>query len=113
MGDRVSNAQSPEEAQQIAAEVSSLNSASEEVMKQIKWCSEAWGQLQKTFAWGVPTAEAIKIAGSYGPLIEAGAGSGYWLSLLRQSGVSATGFDAHQEWNKLICSPGVQTGGPE
>ena len=44
----------------------------------------------------------MKALAGVGPLLEVGAGTGYWASLLRQAGVSVTAVDSHP--------PGAQSG---
>lgn len=61
--------------------------------------------LVKQYAWAVPNDDAINTLTALSPLIEVGAGSGYWASLIRQAqgtihafdtpvGASAYSFDA-------------------
>lgn len=63
------------------------------------------------YAWAVPTREAVDAIAAYSPLIEIGAGTGYWAWLLRQAGADVLAFDRNTEapphW-----SP-VASGGPE
>lgn len=51
--------------------------------------------LTNKYAWAVPTAEALATVARHGPVIEAGAGSGYWTSLLRKMNVDVVAFDQH------------------
>ncbi len=46
--------------------------------------------------------EALKALAGVGPLLEVGAGTGYWAFLLRQAGVAVTAVDSHP--------PGAQSG---
>ena len=50
-------------------------------------------RLWRTFAYAVPTGEALELLARYAPILEIGAGSGYWASLLRQGGVEVAAFD--------------------
>jgi hypothetical protein len=63
------------------------------------------------FAWAVPSPEAIRGIASVGPLIEIGAGTGYWAWLLRQAGADVLAYDraadAPPRWTE------VARGGPE
>ncbi len=54
-----------------------------------------WGKLDLClkYAWGVPTDQAIERIASYAPLIEIGAGAGYWAWCLRQFGAEIVAFD--------------------
>jgi hypothetical protein len=50
-------------------------------------------ELAALFSWAVPTDAALEMLAKYAPLIECGAGTGYWLALLRARGVDAIGYD--------------------
>lgn len=61
-----------------------------------------WGLMQRyvlsqKYAWAVPTEEALQELASHGPVIEVGAGTGYWLRCLRERfGLEfAIGYDLH------------------
>lgn len=43
-------------------------------------------RLVKQYAWAVPNDEAIRAIVKHSPIIEIGAGSGYWASLISQAG---------------------------
>lgn len=45
------------------------------------------------YAHAVPTPAALKAIASFAPIIEIGAGTGYWASLLRQDGVDILCYD--------------------
>ena len=49
--------------------------------------------LVKTYAWAVPTDEAIACLVKYGSLVEVGAGTGYWASLIVQAGGKIDAYD--------------------
>jgi hypothetical protein len=51
--------------------------------------------LTHKYSWAVPNAEALATIAEEGPIIEAGAGSGYWSHLLRQTGADVVAFDKH------------------
>ena len=40
--------------------------------------------LRNHHAWSVPSDAALRILASHAPLLELGAGTGYWASLLKQ-----------------------------
>lgn len=46
------------------------------------------------FAWAIPTAEAIAAIARHGPVVELGAGTGYWAALLKEAGVDVVCYDA-------------------
>jgi hypothetical protein len=50
-------------------------------------------ELASLFSWAVPTEEALALVARYAPLVECGAGMGYWLALLRARGVDVIGYD--------------------
>ena len=45
------------------------------------------------FSWAIPSLKALGVLARYGPLVELGAGSGFWAYLLRNSGVDILSFD--------------------
>lgn len=45
------------------------------------------------YAFSVPTDEALDLIGSYRPIVEIGAGTGYWAALLRHRGVDVVAYD--------------------
>jgi hypothetical protein len=55
--------------------------------------SERRRELASLFSWAIPTDEAIDALARYAPLIECGAGMGYWMALLRARGVDVIGCD--------------------
>src|SRR5262249_45750212 len=50
--------------------------------------------LTAKYAWAVPNTQALYAIGDYGPLVEVGAGTGYWAYLLRLMGVDIVAYDA-------------------
>lgn len=61
---------------------------------------KAWDEIEKKsqelsnqFAWAVPDEKALKIIEYFSPLIEIGAGKGYWARLLQNRGVDILPFD--------------------
>lgn len=50
-------------------------------------------ELASLFSWAIPTDAALALLARYAPLVECGAGMGYWLALLRARGVDALGYD--------------------
>ena len=68
------------------------------------------------YSWAIPNDKAISLIASLSPIIEIGAGAGYWAWLLRSQGVEVAAFDTHRgkwwipynrRWTK------VRKGGPE
>lgn len=61
--------------------------------------------LPQQYAWAIPTAEALEEIGRHQPIVEAGAGTGYWASLLRKMGVDIVAYDIvpvpakYNEWH--------------
>lgn len=45
------------------------------------------------YSWAIPTQEAIEMIAKYGPIIEMGAGTGYWASMLSQLDVDIVAYD--------------------
>jgi hypothetical protein len=50
-------------------------------------------ELASLFSWAIPTEAALGVLARHAPLVECGAGTGYWLALLRARGVDALGYD--------------------
>ena len=50
-------------------------------------------ELAALFAWAIPDAGALAVLARYAPLLECGAGTGYWAALLRASGVDVEATD--------------------
>jgi hypothetical protein len=51
-------------------------------------------ELASLFSWGVPNARALDILAGRAPLVECGAGMGYWSALLRARSVDVVAYDA-------------------
>lgn len=66
---------------------------------------EAKTRFSRAYAWAVPSNEVIEALAQFSPIIEVGAGRGYWAHLLEQAGADVQAFDAappHQtpnEWH--------------
>lgn len=50
-------------------------------------------QLVRKYAWAVPNAEAIATIVAYGPVVELGAGTGYWSMLAAAAGCDVVAHD--------------------
>lgn len=46
------------------------------------------------YSYAIPTPEALQLMKKYAPLIEIGAGTGYWIHLLKNIGVDIIGYDS-------------------
>lgn len=70
---------------------------------------------QKNYAWAIPTEEALLALAKLGPLLEVGAGTGYWAHLLRQGGVDIKAYDTapgNNSWSTGLWTE-VLTGGTD
>lgn len=57
-------------------------------------------KLTKKYAWAIPNDEALDCIARHGPIVEIGAGGGYWASLLWRMDVDIVAFDnrsTHQD----------------
>ncbi len=83
-------------------------------------------RLVARYSWAIPNVAALRALAAAAPLIEIGAGNGYWAALLRQMGVDILAFDANppldeahtNEYSRNALAVGqvwtdVQPGGPE
>lgn len=65
------------------------------------------GPLVRRYAWAIPTQEAIQVLVDRGPIVEMGAGTGYWASLVELMGGDVVAYDVQppnntgtlDEWN--------------
>jgi len=55
--------------------------------------SERRRELASAFSWAIPTEQALAVLAKHAPLVECGAGMGYWAALLRARGVDALAYD--------------------
>jgi len=53
-----------------------------------------FGPIQHTIGYAVPNDEALNVLEAHGPLVEVGAGTGYWSAVLQQRGVDVVAFDS-------------------
>ena len=71
----------------------------------------------KRWAWAIPTPEIIQKIKEYSPLIEIGAGNGYWALLLKNAGINIIAYDingpksSHYFMDDTLYYP-VKKGGP-
>ena len=50
-------------------------------------------EAQEKYAWAIPDERALRICAEFAPLVEMGAGAGYWARLLRERGVEIAAYD--------------------
>jgi len=84
---------------------------------------ELRGLLIRRYAFAVPSEEALALIGRYGPIVEVGAGSGYWARCLRERDVDVVAYDEMgDQWRTYFRTPDstepelwteVVRGGPE
>ncbi len=51
-------------------------------------------ELAALFSWAVPNTRALEVLAAHAPLVECGAGMGYWAALLRARGVDIVAYDS-------------------
>lgn len=76
------------------------------------------GHAVKKWAWAIPTEAAIREMVKYTPLIEIGAGSGYWAKLVEEEGGQVLCFDQYEpiqnkNYTFIRQYHDVSLGGPE
>ena len=57
---------------------------------------KAWedrGRLTHFYSWAVPNSKALEAIAEYSPIVEIGAGTGYWAKLLQDQGCDVLAFD--------------------
>ncbi len=57
--------------------------------------------LTRKYAWAVPDDVAIKLISEFSPLIEIGAGIGYWAKLINKAGGDILAFDTEDNWETM------------
>ncbi len=78
-------------------------------------------RLVSTYAWAVPNAAALAAIAARGPVVEIGAGLGYWARLLAGAGANIVAYDTllpgdpdwHQNWTRETSYVPIARGGPE
>jgi hypothetical protein len=81
-------------------------------------------ELADRFAWAIPMNEALAVLARHSPLLDAGAGTGYWAALLRSRGADVVACDvappgdgranayhraARRTWTDVLQAPAVET----
>lgn len=87
------------------------------------WRDNCREMLTHLYAYAVPNAAALELLGRFSPVIEMGAGTGYWAHMMRERGVDIVAYDVappspdHKAKNEyhgqLPCWTSVGMGGPE
>lgn len=62
--------------------------------KQMQWFGKRQ-DLVETYSWAIPNSEAIEYIASNSPIVEIGAGNGYWAWLLRDEGANVFAYDVN------------------
>lgn len=93
----------------------------EELKEGKKFTDHRW-EATHTMAWAVPDDEAIAICVKYSPLVEIGAGAGYWAALIEDAGGDIRAYDRAPLWGTrhnnffrqdMVDYVRVWQGGPE
>jgi hypothetical protein len=72
-------------------------------------------ELVHLYSWAIPNEDALRAIAAHGPILEVGAGNGYWAQLLTERGVDVLAFDpvpfaeghyAEVESTSVICRDG-------
>jgi hypothetical protein len=66
---------------------------------------EAGEELRQKYAWAIPDARALRIIKHFAPVVEMGAGTGYWCYLLRQNGIDIVAYDLFGGAPEQVCLP--------
>src|SRR5260370_18813681 len=72
--------------------------------------------LIREYAFGVPGEDALSCIASHAPIVEVGAGNGYWARCLRERGVDVLAYDQlGDQWHAWFRElwTDVVRGGPE
>jgi hypothetical protein len=67
-------------------------------------------ELATAFSWALADEGALAVLGGYGPLVECGAGTGYWAALLRARGVDVVASDiapGRRPWTQVAAAHAV------
>lgn len=71
------------------------------------------------YAWAVPNASALKKLIEFSPIVEIGAGTGYWAALANSMGANVVPFDCappdreHNHWRHNKTYTKIYKGGPD
>ena len=95
-----------------------LTEESESEFDQMTVLIQARSELVKRFAWSIPNREALSAIASRGPVVEIGAGAGYWAYCLSQLGTDVVAYDiapagvSDNEYTTSVSWFEVSYGGP-
>lgn len=67
-------------------------------------------ELAALFSWAIPAGGALAVLSQYAPLVECGAGTGYWAAMLRAGGVDVVASDLAppgRSWTGLRAASAV------
>jgi hypothetical protein len=69
----------------------------------------------RKYAWAIPSDAAIATIAALSPIVEIGAGGGYWAKLLREAGADVVAYDVAPYKNHWVEGrwSGVHNGGPQ
>lgn len=77
-------------------------------------------RLVEKYAWAIPDDQSLEMIAECGPIVEIGAGTGYWAHLLRELGVDVVAYDIappggekENGWRHTETWTEVLEGGPE
>lgn len=72
-------------------------------------CWDVRDALVHRYAWSTPTEEALREVMAHGPVVEMGAGAGYWTWLMRGLGGSVVALDKHADGSLNMWNPSGHT----
>lgn len=85
-------------AERVAVFLNPYLSAYQESLARLKQGYETYGDrrpLVRIYGFAIPNQAAIDTIAKYGPVVEMGAGTGYWAWLLRRAGVDVLAYDKY------------------
>ena len=71
------------------------------------------GPLAEKYSWAIPDARSLRVLQHFSPLVEMGAGKGYWTKLLRDMGVDVLAYDKYLPEDKDELWTEVLEGAPD
>lgn len=60
--------------------------------------------IAEKYGWCIPDERALAVLHAHAPIVELGAGKGYWCSLLQKRGAEVAAFDKKTEFLQKIVS---------
>lgn len=74
-------------------------------------------EITTKYAFAIPNDKALDVIAEVGPVVEIGAGTGYWAEMLRRRGCDVAAYDLlgerHAHWFPYGCLGRVDVGGTE